>query len=449
MTPTPDQIAGAIGKTLGIFKDLPAWLLSGVACAAAILLLVPWVTGQLPPEIRPYLPYLWVVIVVFGCLALFRWLAVGIETWQGWRASRRPRKTFHITAISGQWHSARQMDGSTVVQIIAELLIKSQNDEPVGIAQLRIIRPRRLRGEVVQADVMVRSPRGNMYGTAFVSGHRIPTGMSLPAQAHAMIRCRPPRAREKDLPIQLALVDEDGNEQRIWITCKGRPAPKRNQPIPVESIHAIEDPIAKDIAAILQAEVARYNKNGRTTGGFGSLYLTKSGTPINGFGQDSWAVNSPSNQEISTEPAKNQLHSDNLDAMLKVHGRLTQRDEQLRCLAALRARLGHPSYARVSYFIICVLWRLGDLETALSVAATKLPQEDTEEFALGNTVYLFNGLLRYLHPNFSEADLDSIEKLVDRVGSKDFHIRQKIAAIRAWRVHSGMDRVTAADKLHN
>jgi hypothetical protein len=433
---TPDQIAGVVGKTLSTFKDLPAWLLTGVTCAAAILLFVPWVTAQLPPEARPYLPYLWLVVVLFGCLALFRWLAVGIEAWRGWRASRRPRKTFHVTAISGWWHSARQTDGSTVVQIVGELLIKSQHTEPVGIAQPRIIRPRRLRGEVVQADVMVRSPHGNMYGTAFVSGHRIPPGMSLPAQVHVMIRCRPPRAREKDLPVQLALADEDGNEQRMWITCKGQRAPQRNEPIPVESIHAIEDPIAKAVAAILQAEVARYNKNGRGSGGFGSLYITKSGAPINGFGQDSWTVNSPSNQEISTEPAKNQLHSDNLDAMLKVYSRLTQGDEQFRCLAALRTRLGHASYARASYFIICVLWRLGDLETALSLATTKLPQEDTQDFAIGNIMYMLNGLLRYLHPDFSEADLDSIEKLVDRVGSKDFHIRQKIAAIRAWRVHS-------------
>jgi hypothetical protein len=234
--------------------------------------------------------------------------------------------------------------------------------------------------------------------------------------------------------VQFALADEDGNEQRVWVTCKGQPA--RSKPIPYESIHAIEDPIAKDVAAILQTEVARYDKNGRNAGGFGSVYITKSGGPINGFGQDSWTVNSTSNQEISTDPAKNQLHSDNLDAMLKLYSGLTQGDEKSRFLAAIRSRLGQASYARVSYFIVCMLWRLGDLETALSLAATKLPQEDTQDFALGNTVYMLNGLLRYIHPEFSDADLDCIEKLVDRVGSKDFHIRQKIAAIRAWHVHS-------------
>ncbi|MCP3392337.1 hypothetical protein NLM27_26670 [Bradyrhizobium sp. CCGB12] len=77
-----------------------------------------------------------------------------------------------------------------------------------------------------------------------------------------------------------------------------------------------------------------------------------------------------------------------------------------------------------------------DLETALSLAAAKLPKEDASDFGLSNTLYMLNGLLRYVHADFSEANLDCIEKLVDGVGSGSFHIRQKIAAIRAWRLHS-------------
>jgi hypothetical protein len=118
---TLDQIAGAVGKTLGIFKDLPAWFLSGLTCAAAILLLVPWITIQLPPEVRPYLPYLWVIVVLCGCLALFKWLAVGIDALRNWRDSNRPKKTFHLTPISSMWHLAKQTDGSTLVQIVADL----------------------------------------------------------------------------------------------------------------------------------------------------------------------------------------------------------------------------------------------------------------------------------------------------------------------------------------
>jgi hypothetical protein len=430
---TPDQVANAVSKPLSILKDLPAWFLSGVACAAAILLFVPSVSAQLPAEARPYL---WVTVVLFGCLAPLKWLAVVLEALRDSHASRRPKKTFHLTAMSGTWHLAKQTDGSTVVQIAGDLLIKSQHTAPIGIAQVRIIRPRRLRGDVVHASVMVGS-EDDMYGTAFVSGHTIPPGMFLPARAMVMVRCHPPRAQGRDLPVQLALADDEGNEQRVWITCKGQPVvAERDKPIPFEPIHAIEDPIAKNVVAILQAEMARYDKNGRTNGGLGSVHVTISGAPNIRFGQDSWQANSTSNQEIHYDPAKSiELHSDNLEAMLKLHGRLAKGEERSRLSAALRDRLGKPSYARVSYFIVCVLWRLGDLETALSTAAPKLPREDMRDFGLSNILYMLNGLLRYIHPDFSEADLDCIEKLVDRVGPESFHIRQKIAAIRAWRVH--------------
>jgi hypothetical protein len=102
------------------------------------------VNAQLPPEARPYLC---VIVVLFGSLALFKWLAVGIKVLRGWRVSKRPKKTLHLTAISSTWFSAKQTDGSTVVQISGDFLIKNQHTEPIGIAQLRITRPRRLRAK--------------------------------------------------------------------------------------------------------------------------------------------------------------------------------------------------------------------------------------------------------------------------------------------------------------
>src|SRR5262249_18777864 len=121
MTPDQDQIAGAVGKTLGLLKDLPAWFLSGLTCAAAIPLFIPWIAAQLPPEARPYLPYLWVILLLCGPLALFKWLAVGIQALRSWRDTNRPKKTFHLTPISGMWHLAKQTDGSTLVQIVGDL----------------------------------------------------------------------------------------------------------------------------------------------------------------------------------------------------------------------------------------------------------------------------------------------------------------------------------------
>ena len=47
------------------------------------------------------------------------------------------------------------------------------------------------------------------------------------------------------------------------------------------------------------------------------------------------------------------------------------------------------------------------------------------DFGLSNILYMLNGLLRYIHPDFTDHDLDCVEKLVDRVGSEGFHILQK------------------------
>ena len=83
----------------------------------------------------------------------------------------------------------------------------------------------------------------------------------------------------------------------------------------------------------------------------------------------------------------------------------------------------------MSYFIVNALGD-GDLNTALSLAAAKLPKEEMRDFELSNILYMLNSLLRYIHPNFTDHNLNCVEKLVDRVGSESFHIRQKIAAIR-------------------
>jgi hypothetical protein len=64
-----------------------------------------------------------------------------------------------------------------------------------------------------------------------------------------------------------------------------------DDPIPEEALHGITDPIDKDVAAVLQAEIGRYEKNGRPRGGFGSFHMTydgRSDLPIPG---DTWVMN--------------------------------------------------------------------------------------------------------------------------------------------------------------
>ena len=84
----------------------------------------------------------------------------------------------------------------------------------------RVIRPT-IRGEVLHDRITVREQRGHMHGTAYTSDYRIAPGTSLPARAMVMIRGRPRKDEGEDLNVVFGISDEDGNEQRVSVVCKG------------------------------------------------------------------------------------------------------------------------------------------------------------------------------------------------------------------------------------
>jgi hypothetical protein len=65
---------------------------------------------------------------------------------------------------------------------------------------------------------------------------------------------------------------------------------------------------------------------------------------------------------VVTNPEAAILQSDNLDALLALHASLMSESERSSLVAALLDRLDEKKgYLRVSYFIVCTLWRLGYL----------------------------------------------------------------------------------------
>lgn len=431
---TPFEGVTGFGKFVEAVKDLPAWLFSAFAVAAGILLFVPPVNAELP---KTYRPWLVVVLVVFGVLALFKWIMVAFGVWRASRAEARARKTFHVTPITQQchWSSAKQADGSIVTQISAHLSVKNQSTTPLGLTSARVISPK-IRGEILIGMVTVREQRGHMHGTAHTSDHRIAPGTALPAHAVVMIRGLPRGAEDRDLDVTFGISDEDGNEQRVRVLCRGirKPDPG-DKPVPLEALHKINDPTEKDVAAVLQAEVSRYEKNGRDGGGLGSVHLLYRGKAMSSFGGDSWTPHSPVNQEIAADPQDAVLRSDNLDALQAIFARLTTDDEHERFNNALLDRLDEDKgYARVAYLIVCMLWRMGLLEEALEAAKFGLLENDMQTHGLSNVLMMFNGLLRYRHPDFTPLMLDTLERFLQGSEEHPFRIPPKIAAIRARRL---------------
>lgn len=430
---TPADGSGAVAKFVEAVKDLPAWLFSAFAVASAMLLFVPVINAELSKEYRPWLV---VGLVVFGVLSAFKWINLGLTAWRTSRAEARARKTFHLTPIEQHcfWSVAKQADGSMVTQIVADFAVKNQSAAPIGLTTTRVIKPK-IRGEIVMGMTTVRAQRSSMHGTAYESDHRIAPGTTLPARSVVMIRGVPRQDEALPLVATFGIGDEDGNEQRVVVSCKGRPKPQPRTIATLESATGIADAIEKSVVAVLQAELSRYEKNGRHAGGLGSIFIVYQGRQINQIGTDMWTPNSPIEQEIVSDPEHAQLHSDNLDALLALHGRLATDEERERLVNALLTRLDEEKgYARVGYLIVCTLWKLGFLNEGLEGALFGLPENDIKDFGLSNVLMMFNGLLRYRHPDFTVQTLDVIERFLQGSQEHAFRISPKIAAIRARRL---------------
>ena len=431
---TPAEGTNFFAKFVEAVKDLPAWLLTAFAVSAGLLLFVPQINGELPKDYR-----VWLVVsfVLFAVLTTFKWIDVLVAAWRAGRDEARTRKTFYATPIAQhcRWSVTKQPDGSLVTQIVADFAVKNQSTMPVGLMRVRVIKPT-IRGEVLHDMITVREQRGRMHGTAYTSDYRIAPGTSLPASAIVMIQGKPRKDESEDLTVIFGISDEDGNEQRIRVVCKGiRKPPPSDLPKPLEVLHTIVDPIEKDIASVLQTELSRYELNGRQAGGLGSVHIVIDGREIKQLGNEVRIMQATANQEIVTEQGTAAVKSDNLDALLALYARLTNDHEREGFANALLSRLrDDKDYTRVAYFIVLLLWKIGLLGEALETALYGLPENDQVNFGLSNALMLLNGLLRYRHSDFTPEMLDTIERILQGSQEHLFRIPQKVAAIRAYRL---------------
>lgn len=287
--------ADTASRLLGVLKDLPLWILAGLAIGLDVLLFVPPIATELPATFRPWLV---VFAVLLNFLAGARVIALAIDKLGDFRKTRAGRRTFHLSpeSIQAHWSTHRQRDDSMTTQITAQFMVKNLTDAPLGLVEPRLIRPK-INGEVRHADIAVRPAESHTYGSLH-SGYRIPPGDVAPAALHLMIGGTPGQAATETLHATFGISDDEGNEQRIRVALKGRPSSRQaEQPInPTERAFSIADPIEKEIVSVLQSEIGRYDKHGRERGGFGSIHLQYEGRLVSGFGTDSWNPDSPKNQ---------------------------------------------------------------------------------------------------------------------------------------------------------
>ena len=184
----------------------------------------------------------------------------------------------------------------------------------------------------------------------------------------------PFRKRGESFNARLTLFDHLSNPHKTQkITIRSHWRSRREEPKPPEEpMHAIDDPLVKQVVAILKDEVNRYGECGRRVGGLGSVQVTYENRTLVGIGYQGREANSPRRQWIVPDPENASLHSDNLDALMAIFKKADEDRKGIIIDSLLeRIKLG-SEYTCIGYFFLLSLLRMGSLPTALHIIKDRL-----------------------------------------------------------------------------
>ncbi|HEX7251980.1 MAG TPA: hypothetical protein VF376_03790 [Thermoanaerobaculia bacterium] len=245
----------------------------------------------------------------------------------------------------------------------------------------------------------------------------------------------PPITRPgRDFKASLILIDQFGNEHKLKAIFKSpeKPAPRLPEPSE-ESLDAIEDPIAKDVASVLKAEVRSHRECGRSIGGLGSIQFAFQPERLSGFAREQPGVRGIRREAI-LKPGQATIASENADALLQLYGWYSDDDENQRTRfenALLRRLSRDTEYAPIGYFVFFVLFKVGKGAEALWKSRADVRLSGTLAFL--DVLRLLDALLRVDHCSFPDALLDEIERFIEGL-PEHFRIPERIAAIRTYRL---------------
>lgn len=237
-----------------------------------------------------------------------------------------------------------------------------------------------------------------------------------------------------DLKASLVLIDQYGNEHKLKTVFKSpeKPAPRLPQP-PEESLDAIQDPIAKEVASVLKTELRTFQECGRSIGSVGSVRTAYQDAVFAGLASEFLAADSHRRQLI-LKPGAATMRSENASTLLELYVRSTNDDEneRTRFENALLHRLSRDTeYAPIGYFIVFVLFKAGKGTDVLWKSRADLRMSGT--LAFNEVLRLLDGMLEADHCSIPDELLDEIERFVSGL-PEQFRIPERIAAIRAYRL---------------
>jgi hypothetical protein len=202
----PITTSGAsLAKTLSIIKDFPLWLLTAIALALAVFLVLPSFAGAA------------ITSAIFaGC----RFASLVIAEIRTYQLSLKARRTFHLTPTTRDchWGSTRQQDGTITTQITVSLMAKNLSGRMLHLLTARLIKPK-IAGEILTNILLIEDRQTREYGSVQMTGRHIPPDAIRALAITIIVRGVPKQkaGKVRPLPAVLSIADAEGNEQRVKV----------------------------------------------------------------------------------------------------------------------------------------------------------------------------------------------------------------------------------------
>jgi len=290
-------------------------------------------------------------------------------------------------------------------------------------------------------EIIIAVDYTGTYLSSMRNGNFIPGAQNLPLSIKIYLYNKPKLALQKSLKVKLSIFDTAGNKQTLKVVFNSSNMPNNDKPKLLQEIPSlIDNPVEKNIVSILQSELNFYSKQGRSSGGLGSIntYIPgcTPGQPLNGIKYSTQpAFSYQEKQIISNNPLAASIKSKNLDAIMTLYNQCDSDKEKQEFIAHFIDRIDeNKEYINISYFLVLVLFKLGYLKKALDKIKKCLPQGDVHEYEFSNILILLDGLLYYGHPDFNNELLDYIEILINSQHDANSLIQEKIYEIRNLRI---------------
>lgn len=436
----------AVSSLLSVLRELPIWLLGGLALAGYTILFAPAFGNVNPAVFRSaWGIWIWIWALFFSTLTLTRSIEAGVTCYLVHRKTIEASQTLLFIPRNHPcwWHLAKQQDDSFVSQISLHIDVYNMTDRPVRIIKTELIRPR-TKGEVLDGYVTMPM-RGSPYNSR---EHAVSHHDTVTAHLHIMVRgTLAPQG--KPIRATFQFTDQFGSEHRLngivipshdprlpklpWklrlaslvrklanIGRETRPEPDASLPLSPEWQHQGK---FEEADLVLNEEKRSYAANGRICGGLGSLTTGIQSEPNSGLTK----VGSVPQLLWDSNPAK-PIESPNVARLIKFYATLDEMEQQNLAQYLLSHLHKKSPFADVTYFIFLALHRMGRTVDALQSARTYLAGDKVCGYS--NLLGTLSALVSYEHLNINPDIYTQILEVL--VGDKEdnFKLTEKINLAR-------------------